>query len=153
MIKEMAEKSFTLIEILVYIGVFSVIIVTILDNTRRIMGIMSHEIKEARSIYVPTTTSNQVSLETIKYLPEGEITTYVDFYLCNDRLCFKKESQDSIFLTSESVEVSNLVFTRVVSGGNPSLQIDLTVDYKNPNNRPEYQSSVSLTSTASLRSY
>jgi len=171
--KKPLQKSFTLIEILVYIAVLSIVMIAIvsfvlwfihsntkakamretLDNTRRAMEIMTYEIKEARSIYTPTTTSTQFSLETTKYLPEGEEMSFIDFYLCDYRLCFKKESQDPIALTSDSVEISNLVFTRIVSGEVPSIQIDLTIDYKNPTNRPEYQASVNLTSTVSLRSY
>ncbi|MBZ9578288.1 type II secretion system protein [Patescibacteria group bacterium] len=171
--KKPLQRSFTLMEILVYIAVLSIVITAIvsfvlwfihsntktkamretLDNARRVMEIMTYEIKEARSIYAPTTTSTQLSLETTKYLPEGEETSFIDFYLCDYRLCLKKESRDSIALTSDSVEINNLVFTRIVSGEVPSIQIDLTIDYKNPTNRPEYQASVGLKSTVSLREY
>ena len=169
--------GFTLMEILVYIAVLSIVIVAIisfvlwfthsntkakvmretLDNARRAMEIMSSEVKEAKSVYTPTSIFDshpgQLSLETSKYLPEGEKTSFIDFYLCDNRLCLKKESQDPVALTSDSMEVNKLVFTRILSGESPSIQIDLTIDYKNPTNRPEYQASVNLTSTASLRNY
>lgn len=175
------QKSFTLIEILVYIAVLAIITVAIssfflwfihsntktramretLDNARRAMEIMTYEIKEAKSIYTPTTVSTQLSLESTKHLPEEEKTTYVDFYLCGTQLCFRKEpssfiatSSKPIALTSNSVEVKNLIFSEIATTSTkPSVQINLKVDYKNPANRPEYQSSVNLTSTASLRSY
>ncbi len=167
------EKSFTLMEILVYIGVLGIVILTVssfliwsihsntktkvmretLDNGRRAMEIMSYEIRESRSIYTPTTNSNQLSLETTHYLPEGEKTTFIDFYLCNSNLCLKKESQNPISLTSDKIEVTNLIFTQVITGTIPSIQVDFKVDYKNPSNRPEYQASADLTSTISLRSY
>ena len=171
------QKSFTLIEILVYIGVLSIIILAIvsfvlwflrsntkakvmrevLDSARRAMEIITHEIKEAESIYTPTSVFDshpgQLSLETPKYLPGEERTSYIDFYLCDNRLCFKKESQDSIVLTTDNVEVSNLVFTEITTGDISSIQVDLKIDYENPANRPEYQASVNLKSTASLRSY
>lgn len=160
-------------EILIYIGVLVIVISTTisfliwathsrtkakviretLDNARRAMEIMSHEIREAKSIYTPTTTLNQLSLETTHYLPEGEKTSFIDFYLCDSRLCLKKESRDPIALTSDNLEVSNLVFTQVITGTIPSIQINLKVNYKNPTNRPEYQSSVELISTVSLRNY
>jgi type II secretory pathway pseudopilin PulG len=165
--------GFTLIEVLVYIGLLSIILVAIfsfltqsvhlsgkakvmretLDNARRAMEIMVYEIKEARTIYDPTSTSTQLSLETLHYLPGGEATTYVDFYLCGSQLCLKKEFQDPIILTSDKVEVDSLVFTQVVTGQIPSVQIELKIDYKNVSSRPEYQASVNLKSTASLRSY
>lgn len=171
--KEESLTGFTLIEILVYIAVLSIVIVAIssfliwsvhsntkakvmretLDNARRAMGVMTYEIREAKSIYTPTTSSTQLSLETTKYLPEGEKTSFIDFYLCDNRLCLKKESQNPIALTSDSLEINNLVFTKVVTGEFSSIQIDLKIDYKNPSDRPEYRASVNLISTAFLRSY
>jgi len=165
--------GFTLIESLVYIGVLAIIVMAIFsflvwairssskvkvmkeasDNARRAMEIMVYEIKEARNIYTPTSTSTQLSLETLHYLPGGENTTYIDFYLCGPQLCLRKESQDPITLTSDKVEVTNLVFTQVVTGQIPSVQIELKIDYKDPSNQPQYQASVNLKSTAYLRSY
>lgn len=175
------QKSFTLIEILVYIAVLAIITVAVssfflwfihsntkaramretLDNTRRAMEIMTYEIKEAKSIYIPTTTSTQLSLESTKHLPEGETVSYIDFYLCGTQLCFKSEPASSIAtsskplaLTSDQVEVKNLVFLQIATTSTkPSVRINLKIDYKNPADRPEYQASVNLTSTASLRSY
>jgi len=174
---ENKQKSFTLMEVLIYIAVLAIVVLIVfsfflwatrantkakamrevLDNARRAMEIMTYEIKEAKSIYTPTSTFDshpgQLSLETKKYLPEGETTSYIDFYLCGFQLCLKKESQDPVTLTSDRVEVSNLMFSRIVTSGIPSIQINLEIDYKNPTGRPEYQASITSTSTASLRSY
>jgi len=173
----MTRRGFTLMEVLVYIAILAIVILVIssfliwavrtntknkvmaetLDNARRAVEIITHEIKEAESIYAPTSIFDshpgQLSLETKKYSPVGESLTYVDFYLCENHLCLKKESQDPIFLTSDRVEVKNLIFSQIISGQIPSIQIDLRVDYKNPAGRPEYQASVDLRSVASLRSY
>jgi type II secretory pathway component PulJ len=171
--KRISKKAFTLMEILIYIGVLGLIVGTVssfliwginshtkskvmretLDNARRAMEIMGYEIREAKSIYTPTTTANQLSLETTHHLPEGEKTSFIDFYLCNSHLCLEKESQDPIALTSDNLEVSNLVFTQVITGNIPSIQISLKVNYKNPTNRPEYQAEVESISAASLRNY
>ena len=172
-----SKKGFTLIEVLVYVAVLSIIILAVSDfltwtmrsntktkamretqdNARRAMEIMTYEIKEAKSIYTPTSVFDshpgQLSLETTKYLPGGEETTYIDFYLCGTQLCLKKESQNPLALTSDRVEVNNLFFSQIITGGIPSVQIDLGINFKNPQNRPEYQASVNLKSTASLRSY
>ena len=73
--------GFTLTEVLVYVAVLSIIISAVSgfliwtvrsntkakvmretqDNARRAMEIMTYEIKEAKSVYTPTTTSNQLS--------------------------------------------------------------------------------------------
>jgi len=177
--------GFTLIEVLIYIGVLGIILTAIfsllivsnrsnikarvmretLEDARRAMDIMVREIKEAKSVYTPTsdfditTDPVQLSLETINYLPLDEKTTYIDFFLCDFSLCLKKESPDPasitnpVSITKDNVEVNNLSFTRIVSGGSTSIQIKLGMKYKNPSNRPEYQATVNLTSTASLRSY
>jgi len=66
----------------------------------------------------------------------------------------KKESQIPIALTSDKVEIKDLNFTLIGNvTSTPSVQIALKADYKNPQNRPEYQASVNVTTTASLRSY
>lgn len=172
------KKGFTLMEALIYIGVLAIIISAVssfflwitrsntkvramretLDSARQAMEIMSHEIKEAKSIYTPTsifsTSTSQISLETTKYLPEGENRTYVDFFLCEKRLCLKKEGQNPITLTLDNVEVKSLEFNQVATTSTiPSIQIVLRVDYKAPAERAEYQASVKLISTVSLRSY
>jgi Tfp pilus assembly protein PilV len=171
------RRGFTLIEIMVYAAVLVVLVLVIfsflawaiksnaktkamretLGNARRAMEIISYEIKGAESIYTPTSifdsNPGQLSLKTTRYLPDGEEASYIDFYLCDDRLCLKKESENQIALTSEMVKVSDLVFSRIISGENSSVQIDLKVDYNNSTNKPEYQSSINIESVVSLRSY
>ena len=175
---KMARRGFTLLEVLVYIVILVIIVTVIssfliwavrantknkvmietLDNARRAIEIITHEIKEADDIYEPTSVFDshpgQLSLEVKKYLPTDESATYIDFFICGDRLCLKKEkSQNPVFLTSGRVEVKNLIFTKIVSEKIPSIQINLRVEYKNVTGRPEYQSSIDLQSVASLRSY
>lgn len=173
--KLVSGKSFTLMEVLIYISVLAIIVLSVLsfftwaiksnakvktmrevaDNARRAMEMMTHEIKEATSIYTPTFSSDQLSLEMSHYLPLGEASTYIDFYLCGDAsstICLKKESQNSIALTSDNVEVDNLEFI-LIATTTPSVQINLGIKYRNPNNKPEFISSINLTSTVSLRSY
>lgn len=168
------NRGFTLMEILIYIAVFSIIMAVLtsfiiwlwhsniktqvmretLANVEGAMTRMTHEIRNAQSIYVPTTASTQLSLEIPHYLPEGESSSYLDFFLCETQLCLKKESQIPIPLTSDKVEIKNLNFSQIATTtGAGSIQISLKAEYKNPQNRPEYQASVSVTSTVSLRSY
>lgn len=162
-------------EILIYIAVLAIIFLAVsgfltwttksgskarairevTDNARRAMEILASEIKGAQSIYYPTSTTTQLSLETRHYLPAGETSTFVDFYLCgedNSTLCFKKESQNPAAITSGSVRVSNLKFLQL-STTTPSIQINLKIEYKTPAQSAEYQASIEATSTASLRSY
>lgn len=174
----MRKKGFTLVEILVYIAVLSIVVLAVSgfflwivrsdgkaravwevsDNARRVTEILALEIKEAKNIYTPTsvfsTSSGQLSLETEKYLPQGETETYIDFFLCEKRLCLKKEGQGPVALTSEQVEVNNLEFNLIAATSTaPSVRINLKIDYKNPAENPEYQASFNTTTTISVRSY
>lgn len=166
-------EGFTLLEILIYLAVALIIITVILssvfwlirsntknrivrettDATKRATEIMIYEAKRANSIYVPTTTVDQLSLEVNDYLPEQETRSYIDFYICGDSLCMKKESQNPIRIIPDNMEVTDLSFTYILSGQTESIKINLTIDYKNLSNRPEYETSVSLESSISLRSY
>jgi prepilin-type N-terminal cleavage/methylation domain-containing protein len=165
------KQGFTLIEILVYIGVLAILVLAIssflvwaiklnakmkamrevLDNAQRVMDILGYEIKLAKSIYTPTTSLTQLSLETTHQLPSGEETTFVDFYPCQQRLCLKRENQEPLTLTSEKVEAS-WKFYQVFNDSVPSLRVDLRVVYKN-SQLPEYQASLGLSSAFSLRNY
>ena len=165
------KKGFTLVEVLVYIAIFSIIMASIVMtavwavriNARtkalrettlsmeRAMRVISREIREAKSIYEPTTESNQLSLITDNHLPEGESITYIDFYLCEGHLCLKKEGQDPIPLTPESIAVKELGVMIVGSGNGKSVKIYLEADYNVPTDRQGYQYSFGLESTTSLR--
>lgn len=172
--KEKKGIGFTLIELLIYVSVLVLIVLAAgsiflsaskssrkakaaretIDNTRRAIEVMTHEIREAKSIYTPTSvlssSNGQLSLETTKYCPEGEISTYIDFYLCEQRLCLKKESQNPIAITSDRVKIENLEFYQIATS---SIQISLKVNYKSLSTRPEDQFSINTTSTVSLRVY
>ena len=173
------KNGFSLIEVLVSVGIVSMILLLLssfifqlnysnsktkadreaLENARRILDIIVYEIKGAKSIYAPTTTfpstgsADQLSLETFRYLPDGEDTSFIDFFLCGTGLCLKKESQNPVLLNSDNVSVTNLVFTRILSGTAPSVKTAFTVSYKNPSGQPSNDASVSLNATVSLRSY
>lgn len=166
------RRGFTLLEILIYISVLAMVFLAVssflawstklsakataireaTDNTRRAMEIITYEIRGAKSVYTSTSNSAQLSLETTRYLPVGETSSFVDFYICGTAICLKKESQDPVAITSDSVEVNSLIFTQI-STTTPSVQIQLKLDYKTSAVRPEYQASVEATSTASLRNY
>lgn len=165
------EPGFTFVEVLVYIVILSLVLLLIssiifyfmqsnnqskgdreaVENARRAMEIMAYEISGAKSVYTPTTTASQLSLETSRYLPSGEATTYIDFFVCGTRLCLKKESQNPIFLTADSVVINSVAFNRIVTNGLNSVKITLSLSYKTPPSG--LSESTTTTTTVSLRSY
>jgi type II secretory pathway pseudopilin PulG len=165
-------KGFTIIEVIAYVAVLGVIGTSFSSvllwsvktytksqvmqetawNAQRAMGMMAQEIREAKEVYIPTTLVSQLSLVTSKYAGTGHAESFIDFFVCQERLCFKKESQDPVALTSQNVRVTSLSFMRVQTGpGADSVRMILGVEYNNPNNRPELTSEVELTSAASIR--
>lgn len=168
--------GFTLIETLVYIALLVIVFLTVLyfflwaansntkvkaihevlDNSRRTIEMMNSEIKGAKNIYLSTSVFDshpgQITLQTTKHLPAGENTTYIDFYLCDDYLCFKKESQIPVVLTSDKVKVTNLVFSQITSTP-PAIQIDLKIESKDSINQPEGQTVIETTSFSTPRIY
>jgi len=166
------KQGFTIIEFIVYIAVLAILggavstlfLWTLKAHTKAqvlqettfsaqlAMDRVMHEVREAESLYLPTTTATQVSLETIASAPLGETTGYIDFFLCGTTLCMKKEEAVPLALTPNTVEVTSLSFTPISTNADfPSLRVFMEVRHKNPNNRPELEAVVPLTSTASLR--
>ncbi|HZX50107.1 MAG TPA: type II secretion system protein [Candidatus Paceibacterota bacterium] len=166
-------KGFTILEVVVYTGILMIVVTALIgfllwmvqSNTktavlhqvaeaaRNAIDEMEKEIREAESLYTPTTSLTQLSLETKKNVPLGETSTYVDFFLCGTRLCVKREGQNAIALTSESLDVTNLQFQEVRTGGVSSLSIIFDVERQNPGNHPEFAASIQARAVVSLRAY
>jgi len=173
----LSKQGFTLIELIIYVATFAIVatlLVTfvfnligvqakikvskeVLENSQRAMEVMLWHIKHSQNIYLETSNLNnhpgQLSLETTQNTPSGETTTYLDFYLDNDdRICLKQEESEEIPLTSEKIEIDNLIFNRLVdSNSNQSIRIELLAVYKDPRGKVIYQATSTLVSTASLR--
>jgi type II secretory pathway pseudopilin PulG len=124
-----------------------------LENARRALDTITYEIRGSQSIYTPTTSQNQLSLETYRYVPSGENISFIDFFLCGTAICVKKEGQDPIPLTSDTIKVTSLQFQQLMNGLNLSIRVSLTADYKNPNSSTGNYSTINLSSSAALRSY
>jgi len=113
------KQGFTIIEFIVYIAVLAILggavstlfLWTLKAHTKAqvlqettfsaqlAMDRVMHEVREAESLYLPTTTATQVSLKTTASAPPGETTGYIDFFLCGQTLCMKKEEAVPVALT------------------------------------------------------
>lgn len=163
--------GFTLVEYLIYIALFSVVAIAITslavqfiqvsretnalkeieENARIVMDALSQEIKQATSIYSPTSVFgvnlSQISLETKTSLPPQETATYVDFYLDGNGIYRKREGETATRLTSQDVEVTNFTVLLLSQAQTPALRIDLSLDSKGLSGEP-----FSFATTVSLRS-
>ncbi len=175
--RKQRPAGFSLIEMLVYVAVLAIFTIALSElffwivrsqnkikaiheatgDANSVMESIAKEIRSSRSVYLPTSIfdsdSGQLSLGTTAGLPQGEIKTYVDFYLCQSRLCFKKEGQSPVALSSDLTEIKKLRFSRIVTGEKESIHIIVQADFKNPHNIIEKKASVVLNSIVSLRNY
>ncbi|MEK7482602.1 MAG: type II secretion system protein [Patescibacteria group bacterium] len=168
------REGFTMVEILVYVAVLGLLVSAIasfflwasnvsaknqamaevLNNGQRALSTITIEIRKAKTVYSPTMSASQLSLETNDSLGAGETSGFVDFFLCGEQLCLKREGQPVLAITSDKVVVSYLSFTVVnYSTTTASVQIGLKVDYKGGEGKAERQAAFNATSTAALRPY
>ena len=169
------QRGFTLIEITVYIAILALVTLVIivfinqllgvnektrrnreaLDNARRVLDTIAQEVRHAQGVYTPTSSfgvnPGQLSLETSRDVPTDEVTTYVDFYVDNNSVYIKRESESTQLLTSEKVKVTDLTFTNLNGSTSwPAIRISVTVEYNSPISGPK--NAVTLKTTAVLRS-
>lgn len=172
------RRGFSLIELVVYVGVITILTSAIVlfamwtiqvaakikinyaltNNARRAMEIMTYEIKKSKSIYTPTSifgaSPGHLSLEQTATSSPQETTTFIDFFLCGQNLCEKKEGQNPVALTNDQVKITNLSFTQLSNSSTaPSVQISFRLESANLSNRPEYNGFIELTNAATLRPY
>jgi len=171
------DNGFSLIEMLIYVALVATIISSVvffgiwiirvsvksrinsdvMGNARSAMETMAYEIKKSQSVYAPTSVfdSNpgQLSLEQTNAAGSDESSSFIDFFICGQSLCLKREKANPIILTNNSVRVTSLLFSqRLNSIESPSIQIKLRVESAS-STKPEYTNSIDLTTTANLRFY
>jgi len=173
-----SKNGFTLLELVVYIGIMLVVSIIVigfvaqlikinsysqitgevLDNARRGIEIITQEIKHGQSIYSPTSVFDvhpgQLSIETARNVPTDENSTYVDFYIDDQRLYVKKEGITQEIIMSDKIIIDSLIFTHLDdTPQSTSVRIALTISYDTPTQVAKNQSTITLFATASLRSY
>ncbi len=167
------KKSFTLIELLIYIALMTIILNVgifalwqilesktkslayqeVLNNTRFIFEKISYEAKRAKSIEIPQRQGEERN-ELLLKMSDGSL---VHFYLKDKKLILERKNQAgiSIFfpLTSEKVRISEVVFKNL--SPNPfrpqTFQVKMKINFYNPLKRIEYQAEISSQKTINLR--
>jgi type II secretory pathway pseudopilin PulG len=173
------KKGFSLIELIMYVGVIvfiGSIIVSfvpnvirtssylnargeVLNSTRVALDTIAQEIKHSYSVYPNTSvfdsSSGQLSLEKRQGdIPSGETSTFVDFYIDDGRLYIKREDSPAQLIFSEKIFIDDLEFNYLNSSDSyPAVRVSITAHYDTSSTELQDRSSITLASTASLRSY
>lgn len=173
-----SQQGLSIIEVLVYVILLSLVATSLLlftmrivqqtssarvtsitlDNARGAMAVITSEIRQANAVYTPTSvvgsSPGQLSLVTTRNTPADEDETYVDFYIDDERLYRKREGVAAELVTAEQIKVTHLTFYHRNTGSEGSaVQVTLTVVPAQANAQILAAATVSLTTTATLRAY
>ena len=166
----MSQKGFTLVELILYVSICSILLLTIssflsfLLGARvrsqaitevnqqgfQVMSLITQTIRNGRSIQVPSmgTSSSTLSITT------GDVALNPTvFSLSSTTIEVKEASKNAMSLTNSRVRVTALTFQNVSSGSSTEkiIRISYTLDYINPTGRSEYSFTKSFTGSATLR--
>lgn len=162
--KKDRENGFTLIEIILYVGIIAIIFGAIVpfawnvigsgaksavqqdvnDNARFVSESIKYEIRRASGIGL--VSANSISLTN--FSPDA--TTVIDLSGGNVRI--NKNGSGPVVLNSSGTTVTELTFTNNTSSDNKTKNISFTITLTANGVRQEYQSNISLRSSVEIRS-
>ena len=168
-IKKKLKKGFTLLELLLYISLYSILMMSVVSvllmilqvrvknktiaevdqQGIQIMQMMTQKIRNANVINTPATgaTGNSLSLD----MP-GTTNDPTIFDVTNGQVRIKEGSGNYIVLNNSLVTVSNFSISnlsRANTHGN--IRVEFTITYTNTTGRSEYDYSKTFVADASLR--
>lgn len=165
-------RGFTLIETLIYIAIIGGVMATFISfglsiaqnrnkvyakqevqaNARIALNIISQKIKSANGLDAESSTFDSDPGVLSLSMSDGDIDpTIIDLSVDDGILQITQGTDDPIFITSDKVKITNLVFTNL-SGENErgNIKIDMTVEYDSGGDLA-FSSSQDLTTAVSLR--
>jgi len=162
------NKGFTLVELLLYVGISSFILSAVVffassliqTQTKNrttsevneqgiiLMQFITQTIRNAESINYPTTGENSTQLS----LGVGEAIKNPTIFRVDSGAFQVQEGANIDVLTNSKVTVVNERFTNLSLADTPGvIKIDFTLSYVNPSQRNEFNYAKTFTSTVSLR--
>lgn len=168
------KKSFTLIELLIYIALAAIILNVgvyfiwqiiegkaksisyneVLSNSRFVLEKISFEAKKAKSVEIPKNQGDE-SNELLLKMPNDSM---VHFYLKEGKLILERNGSTGILIssfpiTSEKIKISEIKFKNLSPNQNrpATFQVKIKLNYYNPFQRIEYQAEIASQKTINLR--
>ncbi|NQV00819.1 MAG: prepilin-type N-terminal cleavage/methylation domain-containing protein [Parcubacteria group bacterium] len=163
------NKGFTLIELIIYISLVSIMLLGIASFSRTILQtraknqviaeveqqgiqiaqILSQKIRNAENIIAPTLGNNANSL-TLDVVAVAQDPTV--FSLDAETIKIEESGANQINLTNSKVIASGLVFQNLSRTDTPGIvKFSFTLDYDNQSGRPKYNYSKTFYGSISLR--
>jgi type II secretory pathway pseudopilin PulG len=169
------QQGFTLIEMVIYVGLVAIVgtaigvftfniigigarvktNIQVISSARRAIETMAFQIRDSRSVYWPTSifdaNPGQLSLEQTA-TSTVEVTDFVDFFQCGQGLCQKEQGNDPVNLTGDGVLVKTLLFN-YLEHSSSSAAIRITLEIESLAQSGGNPSSQTLVTTIKLRGY
>ncbi len=165
-----SQLGFTLVEMVLYVSICSILLITLstflsfLLSARvrsqaitevnqqgfQVMNLVTQTIRNGRSIQTP---SIGVSSSTLSLTTGDALLNPTIFNLSSSTLKIKEGSKTAVSLTNGRVKVSALLFQNVSSASSTEkiIRISYTIDYINLDGRSEYSFTKSFNGSATLR--
>jgi len=151
--EESKNKGFTLVEFLVYTIILAVLINLIggvalnifqsgaktntiqevSHNGRFALQKIGQIVNKSSGIISPSATGTFLVLE---FEEEDKNPTVFDVF--ENTLRIKEGNRDYVELTSSKVNVENILFRRIISGGSDSVKVEMNISFGNQKKLPEY---------------
>lgn len=166
---DIRQKGYTLIELLMYISIVSVLLVSValfygqsLDARVKGQSIIEVEqqgqlamqhittaIRNATSITLPAAAGTGSQLTLV--VPTGALSPTV-FNLSGTTLQITEGAASAVPLTNSKVQVTSLTFRNLTRSGTPGVvQVSITISRVNTANRNEYDYQKTFVTSAALR--
>jgi Tfp pilus assembly protein PilW len=165
-----SKKALSLVEILLYLAVLSVLITTISaflyivlsgriksqtvseveEQGVQVMNIITQTIRNSEGVNIPVAKSSSNSLSLEVDSPPDNPTV---FSVKSGILEIAEGGGQSIELTNSKVTITNLTFYNLARNSNrpDSIKVEFTLEYNNPEGRNEYDYSKTFYGTADVR--
>ena len=161
--------GFTLIEIIIYTAIVSIILAAVINfawniiygksktsswqevqqNIRFTMERITQEVRSASGVNNIGIggSANSLSLE----MADPDLNPTI-FDVSGDKVRLTQGASGPYELTTDELEVTNLNFTNLsYADTSGTIRIELTIEHKNPGGVIEYEASINMVSTVSLR--
>lgn len=164
------QKGFTLVEMILYVAICSLFLLTLstfltfLLGARirsqaitevnqqgfQVMHAVTSTIRNGRSVEVPALGSSSSTLSITTGIPILDPTL---FYVASGTFVTQEGSNQPIPLTNSRITVTPILFENVSSSSSPDriIRISFTINHTNQSGRYEYEFTKSFTGSATLR--
>ena len=167
------EKGFTLIEMIIYMGIVSGVVISMIyfsltiassrnkahvaqevqSNGRTVLDILNQRIRSSTGLNSTSSTFDTHPGVLSLFMSDGSKSPTV-FDISGNTLRITEGSAAAVPITSDEVKVTNLVFTNLTSAttsARENVRIQMTIEFDNPSGDVRFNYTQSWQSAGSLR--